>query len=424
MAFLWRRYWVKIRKMLVATFRSLMQHKLRASLSILGIICGVLAVLALLAIGEGAKRESLNQIEELGTRNIYIKAGSLTEEQRAQARRKLSQGLTSSDLERLTYGCPAVEDIAYLKEVTVAIVSTRKDVLPQIAACSPNYADIQQLHVTHGRFIIGDDFDQGNLVCVLGDGIAQSLGVNSDIGSYVRLRNHLFRVVGILKRHDRKSSKSSAITVRNYNEMIFIPGGTERLFGGGGSSGKSFHVAGLTELILQMRSSDQVLRSLDVVKRIMEVAHGGVEDYQIIAPQELLRQAQKIQRTFNIVLGSIAFISLLVGGIGIMNIMIATVSERTKEIGIRRALGASQEDIVVHFLTESIVLTGIGGIIGVILGVGGVWIISSLAEWHTAITGFSLFLPLVMALLVGLFFGIYPAWTAAKMDPIAALRHE
>jgi len=156
----------------------------------------------------------------------------------------------------------------------------------------------------------------------------------------------------------------------------------------------------------------------------MEISHGGVEDFQMVVPQELLRQSQKTQRTFNIVLGSIACISLLVGGIGIMNIMLATVSERTKEIGIRRAVGAAREHIMIQFLAESVLLTFSGGIIGVVAGIAGVWLITAMAGWKTAVTIWSIILSLLMSTLVGIFFGMYPAYHAAKMDPIAALRHE
>jgi putative ABC transport system permease protein len=180
----------------------------------------------------------------------------------------------------------------------------------------------------------------------------------------------------------------------------------------------------VTELVVGVSTAQQVLRSVPAVKRILEVTHGGAEDYQIIVPQELLNQSRKIQRTFNIVLGSIAFISLLVGGIGIMNIMLATVSERTKEIGVRRAFGATYSDIIIQFLAESTILTFTGGMIGIIIGLGGVWLISAIAKWSTAITVLSLVLPLLTSILVGIFFGLYPAYAAAKMDPIAALRYE
>jgi putative ABC transport system permease protein len=180
----------------------------------------------------------------------------------------------------------------------------------------------------------------------------------------------------------------------------------------------------LTEIVIQARRTDQVLHIARLVGRIMELAHGGAEDYQMVIPLELLHQSQRTQRTFNIVLGSIALISLLVGGIGIMNIMLATVSERTREIGIRRAVGATRKHITVQFLVESVLLTFSGGIFGVAIGIGGVWLITTLAGWQTAVTLWSIMLPLGMSIIVGIFFGLYPAYKAARMDPIAALHHE
>jgi putative ABC transport system permease protein len=206
--------------------------------------------------------------------------------------------------------------------------------------------------------------------------------------------------------------------------MIIIPSAAAAMFDEIPSISGVSESPELTEIIVQVRSVDQVDSTAKVIRRIMEHAHGSAEDYQVVVPQELLRQTQKIQRTFNVVLGSIAFISLLVGGIGIMNIMLATVSERTREIGIRRSLGATQQDIVIQFLTEAIILTFSGGIIGIVFGVGGVFLISAIAGWNTAITVLSLLLPLLTSILIGIFFGLYPAYVAAKMDPIVALRNE
>jgi putative ABC transport system permease protein len=183
-------------------------------------------------------------------------------------------------------------------------------------------------------------------------------------------------------------------------------------------------VTAVTEIVLQVKSTDQVAEAATIVRRLMAIAHHGVQDFQMVIPQELLKQSEKTRRMFNIILGAIAGISLLVGGIGIMNIMLATVSERTREIGIRRAVGATRAHIVLQFLAESVLLTGAGGIVGIGAGIGAVWLITVVAGWQTLLTVVAICLPLIMSVLVGMFFGLYPACRAASMDPITALRHE
>jgi putative ABC transport system permease protein len=411
-------------KVINIALRSLLQHKLRTALSILGVICGVMAVMTMISIGEGAKRESLVQIEQLGTKNIYIKAIALTDAQKKRAMDRHSPGLGANDAERIRRECPGVTDVAYLKELKASVMAAIKDISPQIVACSANYSGLQSIHVSQGRSLAEQDMVQKNQVCVLGDRVVKNLGLQGHVGNFVRIENHLFKVIGHLQRFDRKAAKSGVITARNYNEMVIIPLAAAAMFDENPSINSVPISSELTEIIVQVRTADQVDSTAKVIRRIMEHAHGGAEDYQVVVPQELLQQSQKIQRTFNVVLGSIALISLLVGGIGIMNIMLATVSERTREIGIRRSLGATQVDIIIQFLTEAVILTFSGGLIGVLTGTVCVWMVSTIAKWTTAITMLSLILPLLTSVLIGIFFGLYPAYLAAQMDPIVALRHE
>jgi putative ABC transport system permease protein len=404
--------------------KSLLMHKLRAILSILGVVCGVAAVFSMLSVGEGAKRESLAQIEQLGTKNIYVRSIPLTQTQEAKSRAQLSQGLTFYDAQRIQKGCRHVKDIACLRELKASVFGAPRDVTPLIVSCTANYASLLKIPVGSGRFISDQDAQDNALVCVVGHTVAKNMGVSGSIGNYLRIENSLFKIVGILQRIENKTEKSGAISLRNYNDMVFVPLPVSNLVNKTALESGTVGYPEITEMIIAMDNTRRVLDSVPAVKRILETTHRGAEDYQIVVPQELLNQSRKIQRTFNIVLGSIAFISLLVGGIGIMNIMLATVSERTREIGIRRAFGATYSDIMIQFLAEATILTFTGGIIGILLGFGGVWMISAIAKWSVAITMLSLFFPLLTSVAVGILFGLYPAYTAARLSPIEALRSE
>ena len=404
--------------------RSLMLHKLRSFLSILGVVCGVMAVLSMISIGEGAKQEVVQQIEQLGTRNIYLKAVNLTTDQHQKARERLSTGLTHQDVNQILAGCRDIHLVAALKEITATVTDIPGEISPQVVAASAGYGEIQNLVLTRGRFISALDVLQKNMVCVLGNDVAERMGVQGKPGQYVRIENHLFRVAGILNRFHRKEFRAGTIAVRNYNEMIFIPLGTELHLARPALREQKINDQGLSEVVIQVHRMDQVLNTAKVVDRIVQVRHNNVKDYQMIIPRELLQQAQKTQRTFNFVLGAIAGVSLLVGGIGIMNIMLATVTERIREIGIRRAVGANQNDIITQFLVEAVILSFTGGLIGIAAGIGAVAVISTLSGWQTTITPWAIAVPLVMSILAGIFFGLYPAVQAARMDPVAALRHE
>ncbi|MBF0234342.1 MAG: ABC transporter permease [Desulfamplus sp.] len=418
---------LKLTSIFKISFRSLMLHKLRSALSILGIICGTMAVIVMISIGEGARQKIVGQIEQLGIKNIYINTINLTEEQRLKARQNLSSGLNTDDAERIKTGCRYIMDTACLKEVSASLVGVRLRTSPQIVATSSSYASLLNLSLMQGRFISKHDVESQNMVCVLGDTVAKNLGDGGKIGRSVRIENNLFKIIGILNRYNHDTEKNSAISVRDYNEIIFIPlnaFGNKNNILVNRSNNVFANTINITEIIVQTNNSEEVIIAGRMIKRIMEVAHNQINDYQIIIPMELLKQTQKIQRTFTLVLSAIASISLFVGGIGIMNIMLAIVYERTREIGIRRAVGATQNDIIFQFLTESIILTSIGGSAGILTGAIAAKLLSLIAGWETIVTLFSVFLPFVMSVLIGVFFGLYPAYQAAKMDPVSALRHE
>jgi putative ABC transport system permease protein len=395
---------------LSASLLNLLQHKLRSILSILGIVCGTMAVLAMISIGEGARKKVVEQIEQLGIRNIFVKNVTLSETRKARARERLSPGLNPGDVERILAGCEWIHDAAALREVAASVFGSAPDASPPILEVSSGYARLMNLPVLRGRFIADPDSRRKNPICVLGARVAETFGSEGGVGNSIRIEDRLFRIVGILGRSRFESEENPTISARNYDSLIFVP--LDIL-----NPGKS-----LTEIVIQVEKTEQVMPAGEMVSRIMEVAHNRVEDYQIVIPRELLRQARRAQRTLNLVLSAIAGISLLVGGIGIMNVMLAAVSERTREIGIRRAVGASRSEIVFQFLSESVLLAGTGGILGILIGSAVVRILSRFGEWETAITFPAVVLPLLMSFTTGVFFGIYPAWLGARMDPAAALR--
>jgi len=400
-------------------WRALFRHRLRSFLSSLGIVFAVVAVVAMLSIAEGAKQEILEQIERLGTNSIIVRSLQLTETQETAARRRLSRGLVLSDANALKKAIHTISSVASVKEVKASLsISIAQDPF-EILAITESYQVAKNLAVKQGRFVCNTDVVRKNLVCVLGEEVSRLLGDSGHLGGVLRLEDRTYRIVGILQKRQWMRSKSPALAVRNYNRAIFIPIGTE----GMDIRGQS-RFGEISEIWLRVARNGNVQASAEAVRRILNRMHGGVEDFQVIVPQELLIQAQKTQRIFNIILGCIAGISLLVGGIGIMNTMLASVAERTREIGIRRALGAGEKHIVLQFLCEAIVLTTIGGCIGIILGAGSAIIISKIAGWKTVLTVWSLVVSIVMAGGVGLVSGLYPAVKAARLEPVRALRHE
>jgi len=410
---------VKWRSLIIAALQALLKHKLRSLLSTLGIIFAVVAVVAMLAIAEGAKRETLEEIKQLGTNNIIVRAMLLTEAQKTAARERLSKGLALSDVRSLKGGLADIRTVAPLKEIRAAVSGANRESPFTILAVTASYQAATDLVLERGRFISPSDATKKNLVCVLGAKTSRALGHTGRVGDTIYLEDRAFKVVGVLRARRTNRGKAGVLNVRDYNQAIFIPLGTAPSL-----AGERKNFGELSEIVVRVSEDADVVANAAVVRRTLAINHGGVEDYQIVVPRELLRQAQRTQRVFNIVLGCIAGISLVVGGIGIMNMMLANVSERTREIGIRRAIGANRIHIVSQFLSEAILLTAIGGSVGAFLGIGTAGIIGLVAGWRTAVTLWSLGASLIMATIVGLVSGIYPAIAAAKMDPVVALRQE
>ena len=408
---------MRTRSLIDAAVLSLIDHKLRTTLSALGVVFGVMALIAMLAVGEGAKRETLDLIEQLGTDSLILRQPLQTDAQLARSREHLSRGLTMLDVERIAHGVPGVRTVAPLAEIPASIVDLGVDTAVEVVATTHEYFVAKGLEVAEGRPLCDLDARLSNEVCVLGAETARALGERGRVGTTLRIEDRMVEVVGVLGLRSWRAARDPAMTARNVNRTVFVPLSMRTALAGVPEG------EGLSEISVRMTSSSLVASGADVLRDSMALWHGGLEDFQLVVPHELLARAFRTQQVFNVVLASIAAISLLVGGIGIMNIMLASVSERTREIGIRRAVGATQVDIVAQFLCEAVVLTVAGGAIGLAAGALAARAIAAFAGWSTVVTAWGVALSLAMALVVGLTAGLYPAVRASRLDPIVALRH-
>lgn len=404
----------------MTAWRSLLVHKLRSLLSILGVVCGVMAVMVMISTGEGAKREILAQIEDMGLKNIYIKRLPLSEEQQREAGEKKSSGVSLDDLRRLQHIGKNIVRAAAIHELVAAPVGTQQEIIPRIMQCTADYAEILDLTVVSGRFISSRDCENNALVCVLGASIAHRMGKEGQVGQFIRLQDSLYKIVGILAEYKTPEKKMAKVSKENFNATLLVPLGVNTY--GGILETDIAETASVTEIVVEVDEKQHVLSVASMIDRLLQVAHNTVQDYQLLVPLQLLTQSLKTQRVFDLVLAVTGGISLFIGGIGIMNIMLAAVSERKREIGIRRAVGATKRDIILQFLAESVLLTSSGGLIGVLSGCVCVDLIEKTAGWSMRITTVSVFIPFFLAVSTGVFFGLYPAMQAAKLDPIHALR--
>ncbi len=401
-------------------YRSLLVHKFRSFLSVLGIVCGVMAVMSMISTGEGAKQEVLSRIEKMGLKNIYIRQVALTEELQKQIDERKSYGLSLFDVERLQLSTPAIVQIGAVMEPLLTPVGTGSDITPKIIKCTGNYGELLGLKMKEGRFLGEQDSYNDNLVCVLGSSLADRLKRGGQIGQHIRMNDHLYKVVGIITHYDINTMQTTKVSNEDFNNMIFLPLNIPKNSNNVYPSSDSH--SSLVQIIVEVDSRENVESVVRLIRRTLALSHNNVLDYNLIVPLELLSQSLGTQRIFNLVLVVIGGISLLVGGIGIMNIMLATVTERKREIGVRRALGATEKDIAYQFLTESLLLTICGGGLGLAAGYICVNVIEVMAGWPIKITVWAMFGPFFLACATGIFFGLYPAIRAAKMDPIQALR--
>ncbi len=416
--------------------KSLWMHKLRAVLTALGIIFGVSSVIAMLAIGEGASKEAQDQIARLGSRNIIIKTVKPPEKQTNDGTQEsmLEYGLRYSDADRFRETIPDVEIVIPVRRNQSQASYLNRRVPVEVVGTVSWYPEMSPIKMLGGRFLTPMDVDYVQSVCVVDVGVVDKLfGFDDPLGQNIKIQGHYYKVVGIATLASTSAAEVGGSGASSGSGgvagSIYMPVTTSKAFFGelevqfGGASGLSGEKVELQDITVKVKDVADVLPVRDMIADLLKMFHKK-EDYQIIVPLELLRQAEQTKRIFNIVLGSIAAISLLVGGIGIMNIMLATVSERTREIGIRRALGAKKRDIIVQFLSETVMLTLSGGLLGIVLGLVIPFFVTHFGDMPTVVKTNSLVLAFGISAIIGVTFGIYPAYRAANMDPIESLRHE
>jgi len=416
-------------------------HKLRSLLTALGIIFGVAAVITMVAIGEGNKLKALAAIEQLGARNIIVSSVKPTETGRANESRSflLDYGIRRIDLRRIQASVKPVDRIVPLKRVGSEVSDGRNRVPAEVYGTTPELIETARLRIARGRYLKPSDLEKYDNVAVLGASVAERLfPLRDPLGNVLQVSTReniqIFKVIGILKPVGLAGGAGSALVGHDLNFDVHIPITTAvELFGDQNFRRSSGSFQGekmeLSHLYIEVSDEQHVLNVSEQVKRILEMEHAKSGDVTTIVPLELLEQKKKTMLLFNVLMVFIAAISLIVGGIGIMNIMLASVTERTREIGILRALGAMRSHIVAQFLVETTILSGVGGLMGVAFG----WSIAEgLGLLHTMIaglekpevTGGSVIAGFTVATAVGIVFGLYPAIRAAQQDPIVALRHD
>jgi len=404
-------------------FENLASHKLRSLLTMLGMIFGVAAVVAMLSIGAGAQQKVMAFIEQLGVRNLIVEAKEAHNYQELQKVRKNSPGLTLSDYEIIRKNVSDIHDGSPRKRFTPAkILPKPQQDLPIVYGVEPSYLEIGHLRVTEGRFFDVTDNAASAPVCVLGAAAKDSLfGASPGIGEYIKLNEQWCHVIGIVAPQMAPQSEVSGVRTEDMNNLIYAPLNSVRYRLEDSQSWMKDEIDGM---YLHLASTDTSTTDAEVVRGILNSSHHNAGDFSVIVPAELLAQQKRTEQLFNTVMVAIASISLLVGGIGIMNIMLAAILERTREIGVRRAVGARRSDIVRQFVIEAVLISFAGGLLGVVTGFAMSQLIALLAGWSTIVTVSSILLAFVVSISVGLIFGTYPAVKAARLDPVEAIRYE
>jgi putative ABC transport system permease protein len=403
--------------------QNLLLHRLRSMLTMLGMIFGVAAVVSMLSIGAGARQKVMALIEQMGVHNLIVEAKETTEWQAHQKMRRISPGLTfqdyrviRDDVVEITAGTPR-------KRMTPSktLPKSQQDP-PTVYGVDPVYTNIAGLHVIEGRFFNEDEENHAAPVCVLGAAARSNLyGAADAVGQYVKANETWFRVIGVASPQLSAQTEISGVPTQDLNNIMYVPLHSALLRLEDNYSDVRDEIDGM---YLSVRETADMGSAAQVVRAILDSSHHAAGDFSVIVPAELLAEQRRTERLFNAVMVAIASISLLVGGIGIMNIMLASILERTREIGVRRAVGARQSDIIRQFVVEAVLISFVGGSFGIVFGFIMSRVIAWLAGWSTIVTATSILLAFVVSITVGLVFGIYPAIKAARLDPVEAIRYE
>ena len=399
---------------------SLVVHKLRTLLTMLGMIFGVGAVVAMLSITEGAQAEMLRYIDMLGVNNIIIEAKEAVDRDELQARRVISPGLSFRDYRAIEENVGGIDELTPRKRFkpTSTYPKTQEEI-PQLIGVLPNFAEINSLRIISGRFFTESENVASAPVCVLGETAKVNLlGYDDAVGKWVKVNSQWLQVIGAQPAGHGGRRGSGG---KQPEQPIIAPLNTVlRRF----EDNNSYLKDEIDGIYIRVKDKVDSVEAANVVQAILSATHKDAGDFTVVIPAQLLEQRRQTSFIFSVVMICIAGISLLVGGIGIMNIMLATVLERTREIGIRRAIGAKQADIVRQFLVEAVMISIVGGLIGIAFGFTLSWVIAAAAGWSTVVTVSSIAVAFGVSVFIGLLFGIYPAVQAAKLDPVEAMRYE
>jgi putative ABC transport system permease protein len=386
----------------------------------LGMMFGVGAVIAMLSIGAGAERQALSLIDKLGTRNVVVRSKTFKPEELAEIRKK-SMGLSQRDVEAIEEAVPGVEFAAPKIEIEpYKVLAAGAKTKAQVYGVGHRHRAVTSFALAEGRFIDAADEKHHGQVAVIGAGVRRDLfGADAAIGHDVKINDVWFEVVGVLAPEPGAVTAVQGVAVSSTEREIYLPFTTALR-----KLDRDPMKSPLGEIVVRLDAKAPASETGAVIGSLLDRLHGGARDYDIIVPEALLRHSQQTQQLFNLVMGLIAGISLLVGGIGIMNIMLASVLEQTREIGVRRAVGATRSDIRFQFLVTAFSLAMIGGLLGVAMGLGIAKGVAHYATWPTVVTTWSIVLSLGVSVFVGVASGLYPAMRAARLDPIQALHAE